>query len=399
MFHFLHPKRFVRIFREACKNIADKLFLLIARHLPLQNKIVFCNHGGDGLGDDPKYILLELLKRKSPAKLIWMLNDLSTPLPEGVKGVKYASVIAQYHLHTAKIWLYNYRTDFKVDKRNGQYYIQCWHGSFANKMVEKDTENTLPEEYVVAAKRDGLMTDLMYSNNEFKINLFKNRFWYNGEVIRSDSPQLSVVINPPVGLREKVFIYFNLPADVKLVIYAPTLNSDISIYQFNYERVLQSLETRFGGKFLMLLRLHPAVVGLASKLTYSKNVIPASSYPDMDELIAVADVMISDFSGVMYDMGFVRKPVFMFAKHYDDFIKNQRHQYFPPNKLPFEISRTEDELVQNILNFNQVEYENRLGTFYNMIGMSDSGQGARTIATIVQSKLTKNEKSSNSWCI
>lgn len=389
MLHFLHPRRFVRIFCENCKNIADKLFLLIARHLPLQNKIVFCNHGGDGLGDDPKYILLELLKRKSPAKLIWMLNDLSTPLPEGVKGVKYASVIAQYHLHTAKVWLYNYRTDFKVEKRKGQYYIQCWHGSFVNKMLEKDTEKTLPNEYVLAAQRDGLMTDLMYSNNDFTIDLFKKSFWYNGEVIRSDSPQLSVVINPPVGLREKVFTYFNLPADVKLVIYAPTLNSDISVYQFNYERVLQSLETRFGGKFLMLLRLHPAVVGLASKLTYSKNVIPASSYPDMDELIAVADVMISDFSGVMYDMGILQKPVFMFAKHYDDFIRNQRHQYFPQDLLPFSVAKTEDELEKNIAMFDSLIYVQKINTFYQLIGMRDSGMGGETIANIIENHLRK----------
>ena len=58
-----------------------RLFLKIARFFPLQNKIVFDNFCGRGLGDDPKYILLQLINEGAKAKYIWLVNDLSEKFP------------------------------------------------------------------------------------------------------------------------------------------------------------------------------------------------------------------------------------------------------------------------------------------------------------------------------
>lgn len=367
-----------------------QLYLFLGRHLPLQNKVVFCNAFGSGMGDDPKYIALELLKRNNKAKLIWMLNDMSIPLVDGITPVLYGSVKAKWHLYTAKIWVYNYKNSFKVDKkRKGQYYIQCWHGSFATKKVEKDTEATLTEEYLRMTKADSKMIDLMYSNNDFKVNLFRTKFWYRGLVIKSDSPQLSVLVNPPKGLKEKVCSFFHLQQTDKIALYAPTFRKDfnVEIYKWNYRKALDALEKRFGGDFVLLLRLHPNVAHLCPNLDYSEKVISATTYPDMDELMAASDIMISDFSGVIFDMGICKKPVFLFAKDYIQYIHNDREQYIQASELPFTMAVEEEQLVNNINEFCQCNYEEKLNDFYNRIGMVEHGHGAENIANIIEQKL------------
>lgn len=385
---FLHPKRILRLTKEYYQHILDNIRLFIAQRLPLQNKIVFCQHEGNGLADDPKYIALELLKRGTKAKLIWMVRNMDTELVNGITPVRYASTDALCELYTAKIWVYNYKGLFMPpSKRKGQYYIQCWHGSFTPKMLEQDTEDTLPEEYVERSKADSKLIDLMYSNNDFKINLFKTRFWYNGEVIKSDSPQLSVIVNPPTGLKEKVYNYFNLDSNVKIVIYAPTLRNDISLYVFDYNLIIQALENRFGGRFVMLLRIHPSVAGQSILLNYSEMVIPATSYPDMDELLAVSDVLLSDYSGVAYDFATKRMPVFLISKNHEEYIRTERCQYFSQEELPFQMATTEIELIKQIADFNMENYTRKLNDFYDKIGWVETGHGAENIANIIEQKL------------
>ena len=373
-------------------NLLTKPYLYVARCLPLQNKVVFCNYFGNGMADDPKYIALELLKRKSPIKLVWMLRDMSTPLPEGITPVKYASIKAMWHLYTAKVWVYNFKNAFKVEhKRKGQYYIQCWHGSYATKTFEQDAEPLLPESYVKASKADSKMIDLMYSNNDFKVNLFKTKCWYNGPVIKSDSPQLSILINTPRELKEKVYDTFGLKPDDKIVLYSPTFrqSSDVKIYFWEYEKIIPALEERFGGHFVFLLRLHPNMAHLWNGLNYSSRVIQASTYPDIDELMAVSEVMISDFSGVIFDMGIKRSPVFLYAEDCKEYIEKERSQYNTLDELPFSMSTNVEDLVAKIRSFDAEKYKRGLDDFYESIGLEENGNGAVNIANIIEAQIMK----------
>lgn len=381
-------------FWEKLGRLLSEPYILLAKCLPLQDKVVFCNYFGRGMADDPKFIALELLRRKAPVKLVWMLSDMSEPLPEGITPVRYASVQAKWHLYTAKVWVYNYKNAYKVShKRPGQYYIQCWHGSFSPKSVEKDTEATLDPIYVRDSKRDSAMIDLMYSNNDFTVEKFKTAFWYNGPVIKCDSPQLAVLVNTPPDLRSRICAMFGInPAD-KIVIYAPTFRNagDVKLFFWDYEKLLPVLEERFGGHFVFLLRLHPNMAHLWNGLDYSSRVIPASNYPDMDELMAASDVMISDFSGVMYDMGIAGKPVFLYAEDCDEYIENERHQYMTLDELPFTMARSFDELVDHIRTFDADRYKSSMDAFLARIGLTETGHGPERLADIIQRRIAGEE--------
>ena len=386
------------IFREYLRNnviivclywLPIRILLKVARFLPLQKKIVFNSFHGKGFCDDPKYIFLELAKRNLRIKYIWLVNNLESEMPTQIRKVKLGSWLATYHYLTAKIWIDNAKSSPKPQKRKGQFYLQTWHGSFGIKQVEQAIENKLPPDYVTLAKADSLKTDLMYSDHDFQINLFKNSFWYNGPVIKSDVPRLSIALNPPRNLKEDIYHLYGLSDDKKIILYAPTFRSkgNLTPYKWNYNKILNAFNKKFNSHFVLFIRLHPNIATSKLDVPFSSQIIDATQYPDMDELMAVSQILITDFSGSMPDMAIAGKPTFLFAKDFDDYITNDRGNCFPIDKIPFPISKTEDEFLDNIFSYSSQEQQKKVNQFFEIIGLEEKGLGGEKIADIVIKKL------------
>ena len=290
------PSTLARHLRGKWQKLLDIAVDAIAPLLPLQRKVVFDNFGGRGMGDDPKYIALYLKKHYPKARLIWLAANPQEDFPEGIEPVRIYSRKARYHLYTAKVWVDNFKSLPKPEKRTGQFYIQTWHGGILGlKQAEAQVEEQLAPAYVAAAKRDAQMTDLMYSDNDFVRNIFQTSFWYNGPVLKKNLPRLALLLHPTEGLRAEIQKKLHIPPEKNMLLYAPTFrqNNEASLYFWNYEKVLEAMARRFGQSYVLLLRLHPNVAKLAEGLRYSDHVIPASGYPDMQELITAADALIT----------------------------------------------------------------------------------------------------------
>ncbi len=375
------PKRF--------KTFLLPVFLFFFRLLPLQNKVVFRNFNGRGLGDDPKYIALEILKSFPGIKLIWLATNTNEPHPKGIKFIRFNSICGYYHLATAKVWVNNIKhSSMFIPKRKKQFYIQTWHSTFGIKKIEAAAK--LPESYISRAIQDADQTDLMYANNNYRINIYKTKFWYKGPVIKSDVPRNSILFYLPESTRQKIRSFFSIPKDSGIVLYAPTFREDksnLSIYKFDYAEILKALTTKFRKKFIMILKLHPNVAKQQKSLTFTEDVINACNYPDMQELLAISDILITDFSASMFDFGFLKKPVFLFAQDYDQYIKKERDLDIDVKELPFSMNKSEMELKEQIASFENNVYIKKLVHFYDQYDLQDSGNGAKTIAGIIQDKI------------
>ena len=376
------------LFSKTC-DLIGTLLLHIVQLLPLQAKFVFNTWHGRGFCDEPKYILLELLKQNIKAKYIWLVNDLNAEMPPQVTKVKYGSWLAMFHYTTAKIWVDNAKASPKPKKRLGQFYLQTWHACWGLKGVEQAVETQLSDWYIEAAKLDASKTDLMYSNNEYEKQKRESSFWYDGPVINAGSPSLSVLFNTPKDIVQKVHETFDIPLDTKIIIYAPTFRKEFSteVYLWDYERIIMALENKFGGEFTLLVRLHPNISSKKLGIEYSAKVKDATQYLDMYELLAVSDILITDISSTMSFMAFVKKPVFLFAKDFDEYVASERSLVYPLEKLPFTISRSVDELEKSIVEFNQKTYNDKCDTFMKDIGFHDDGKGAEKICRILARQL------------
>nr|WP_295574194.1 CDP-glycerol glycerophosphotransferase family protein [uncultured Intestinibacter sp.] len=381
-----------KIGRSKSYLILKKIIIKSFYYLPINGKkIVFDNFGGRGYGDDPKYIAEEIRKKyNNDFKLIWLTSDMKSEFPVEIKPVKYGTIRAAYHLSTSKIWIDNIKSSIKVEKKSNQYYIQTWHSTLGFKMNEQDAE-LLPQKYIREAKKDAAITDLMYSNNDFRIEKYRNRYWYNGEVIKCDVPRMSILFDCPKTLKHQICRKYSINEYKKIVLYAPTFRKDsnIELFKMNYEEVLLAMKKKFGGDFVLLIRLHPNEAIYSKDLISqnSKNIFDLSMYPDMQEILAISDILITDYSGCMFDFGFVEKPVFLFAKDLEKYKLNERKMYFSIEEVPFTIAESEIDLITNINNFNYDEYRYNCNAFKNKIGFNDSGKGAEIITNIIINKI------------
>ncbi len=381
-------KKIFKRIKKILKEFLKKMINFIPFKVNSQ-KIIFDNFLGKGYGCNPKYIAEELIRQNIDCDMVWLLKDLSCDLPPKIRKVKYGSLKACYELATAKIWVDNVRNYKGINKKKGQFYIQTWHAPLGFKKVEKQVEEILSKKYVEEAKKDGEIADLMPVNNEYMANLIRDYFWYDGEIIKCGLPRNDIIGNPSETVCDKVYKYFGIDKTKKIVVYAPTFrtNGKIDAYKFDYKKILKEFSKVFDNDFVMLLRLHPNVSKSAKELGYSKNVLNATEYDDIQEILAVADILITDYSSTMFDFSMFDKPVFLLMKDIDEYRKKERAIEFDLESLPFSIAFNEKELCSNIRLFSDEKYKEKCDDFYNKIGLIKTNKASEVLVERIKNKI------------
>lgn len=354
--------------------------------LPLkQNKIVISSFYGKGYSGNPKAITEELLSRKQNLDIVWLVKSgMEATLPQQVRAVRYDSVRRIYELATAKCWVDDCRKG-APRKRKGQFYLQTWHG-LALKRIEKDAASGLDTEYENYAIRDSKQTDVIISNCAHMTRVYQTGFWYDGEVKEFGSPRNDVLFRDTAALRKKVCAAFGLPEDRKLVLYGPTFRADhsVSAYCLDARLLQKSLSERFGGEWSLLVRLHPAVEKLSGQVfDYDgQSVCNATPYPDISELLAAADCVITDYSSLMFDYALLHRPCFQFATDLQAYLLD-RNFYFPLTELPFPRAQSNDELSECIRSYS-AETQSALWEKFNRdFGLTENGNASKRCADLL----------------
>ena len=154
-------------------------------------KIIFDNYMGHGYGCNSKYVTEELLKRRKDLDVVWTVKDIEKckdEFPKGVRLVEYGSKQAMYEYYTAAVWIPNYHLiayfNKGLTKRNGQIYIQLWHGSFGIKRIENDCDClTKSPSWTYLAKKNAQNTDCWISNSTFETNVYRRAFWSTRQIL------------------------------------------------------------------------------------------------------------------------------------------------------------------------------------------------------------------------
>ena len=171
----------------------------------------------------------------------------------------------------------------------------------------------------------------------------------------------------------------------KVVLYAPTFRDDFrtDVYNLDLALVSKSLSDRLGGEWRILVRLHPNVMK-ENIVKLTPDSIDVTSYPDMQELLLVADVLITDYSTIIYDMAIMRKLILLYAPDLDDYKNNRglKPIYF---NLPSRINQSNDELMEYICRLDLDEYKKRLDEFLSHVQIFDDGKASQRVVERIKS--------------
>lgn len=361
------------------------------KYLPIKkNKIVFSNYAGIGFGCNPKYIAQELLKCGKNLDIVWLAGRKTRrfKFPKGIRQVDYSSARAMYELSTAKVWVDNYhKVSFinkHLTKRKGQYFVQTWHGSLGIKKIEADVKKLINNKtWQNMAIINAKMQDYLLSNSEFEDNVYKSAFWNEGKILRIGHARNDIFFKDNASVRKKVFSKLNIPEDKKVLIYVPTYRQGFATDKYNvdYKSLKTALEKRFGASWAIIVRLHRNITA-QQDFSDCDYLFDATYYDDVQELLAVSDAALTDYSSCVFDFMLTKRPAFIYALDIEKY-NNERGFYYSIYDTPFPVAKNNFELMQNIENFDESKYALEHKKFLKDKGCVDDGQAACRAAKLI----------------
>lgn len=381
------------------------------KNLPIQNKILFNNFQGNSYGCNPKYIAEEILRRNLPYELVWLLKDSKkidrSAIPTNIRIVNFDSKEAIKECYQSKLVISNVRLNILIkrgwQKRENQFYLQTWHGSLGIKKIDEAVLHTdfINSDFCNIGRIDSKFIDVVLSNSTFENNMFKQSFWYDGKILMFGHPRNDLFFykNEKINdIKKKVFEALNISAKQKVCLYVPSFRDDRTLdsYNLNALKIIKALQSKFKGQWIFAVRMHYHLKNNSTKLFhFADNIIDASFYPDIQELLIASDIAITDYSSCIFDFMLQKKPAFIFATDIEEF-NNQRGFYYPLESTPFPIAKNNEELAQNILNFDNEKYIKEVEKFLVDKGCMEDGHASERvvdlICEIMNTKESKNKK-------
>jgi|SRR5699024_1438121 len=99
-----------------------------------------------------------------------------------------------------------------------------------------------------------------------------------------------------------------------------------------------------------------------------------------------ADILITDYSSSMFEFSFMKKPVFLFVKDYNEYL-DERGLYFNIEKLPYSLVSNEKDLIESINNFNLIQYQKELESFFRKIDLYEQGNASKSMYNYMMSQI------------
>lgn len=354
------------------------------RILPIKkNRILFTGLTGGKSYDyscNPKY-LYEYMRDHFPGRFeyIWAVGDKKKYAfleEEGVKLIKHFTVSSFPMLLTSGVIITNgsYAPWFPFRKK--QYVINTWHGGGAYKKVENDR----PDADWATRKRAefcaGNIDLFLASCKVQEENMIRKTFLYKGEVLREGTPRNDRLVNGSLKeMAGKVRKKYHIPDGGKIILYAPTYRRTSVPVELDSDRLLSHM----GKEWYVMSRYHRYQnedMGIRVK---GDKVIDVMEYPDMQELLCAADMLITDYSSCVWDYAFLKRPCFLFVPDKEEYMQNTGF-YVSVDQWPFLQAESMEELLRKIDEYEPEKAEILVEKHLKELGSYERGECCHKVA-------------------
>lgn len=382
-------------FNRFIKLFGNILSLAVRCFVPIKKGRVMCwAYSFKQYSCNPRYLTEYLLEHNPEFDIYWVFRkgvDTST-IDKRIKCVKLRSWRYFLLINSAEFLLTNARTDpWRIfwHKRKGQKYVMLWHGGVALKKIEKDAADKLSYSYIKRAQADSRVCDLMISGCKAQTRLLEEKFWYDGEILERGIPRNDIFFKPELhaAIRRKVCRRYSIAEDSSIVLYAPTfrMNHTLEPYRIAWPDMMPRLRQFFDNeKVVVLLRMHPNLINMVdvSSLINCDDVIDVTKYHDMQELLCMSDMLITDYSSSMFDFTMQLRPCLLYAADIEEY---DRGYYYKFAELPYPLARNNDELESILSSFDNEQYKADLQAFFSdVVGLCEDGNASRALAEWMQ---------------
>ncbi|MFI0485480.1 CDP-glycerol glycerophosphotransferase family protein [Actinomadura sp. 9N215] len=285
---------------------------------PLADIAVFDSHGGTQYSCNPRAIYEELARRKSDLECVWVSQDGQFAVDGKARTVQAGSREHYRVLARARYVVTNHGLPPWYVKRDGQTYVQTWHGT-PLKRLAYDLRD-MPYQRVEGldwTEREVPRWDLLLSPSPFATQVMRRAFRYEGEVLETGYPRNDMLSTPEwESIGSRIRKRLGIPDGKKVVLYAPTWRDDRhhapGRYGFSLELDVDTLRKALGDDHVLLLRTHHFITD-RNRPAVDDFLLDVSRYPDIAELYMASDVLVTDYSSAMFDYAILGRPIVLYT--------------------------------------------------------------------------------------
>ena len=363
---------------------------------PDNNMVVFSAFDYKSYNDNPRYVSEKLHELRPETKIVWLFKDVKEAyrrfdIPDYITAhcsIERRGVSA---MARARVVVDNYAKRFYLKfPGRGQIYINTWHGDRAFKKVGFDFKGQhlrMLEEHCT----------LGITGSDYGDRQFRSAFHYKGELMKVGYPRNDILIrNDPAeaaAIREKL----GIDANTRILLYAPTFRDveqrahAAQKLRLDLYHVLDTLEKTTGESWKCLVRAHYLSYGIPMD-DQTGRLVPASSYPEMAELLLVSDALLTDYSSCAGDYALLRRPIFLYQDDLHDYQTKSRELYFDMKDSPYWVASTPDELDRLIEASTPEGAKQNCDDILRFYGEAETGHAAQSIAEYIIEKLEAYNK-------
>ncbi len=309
----------------------------LARRLPLRPRVVLATSHASRLEGNLACLRDELARREPPVR-VTSLAHRAAPGIRAKIGATWHALRAGYHLATAQVFVVDdyFFPMYVIRPRAGTTFIQVWHACGAFKKfgysvldrsfgADEERVRRVPIHANYSVCLVSSMSVAPHYAEAFRQPL--ERF-----VSHPGIPRTDLFFDEPRRARVEAELRtrYAVPANRRAVLYAPTFRgTSVTAARDPGHLDLRVMHEILGNDHVVLLRLHPFV---RDRLQLEPGLrgfaVDVSGHPDVNELMLISDVLVTDYSSVIYEFSLLGRPVLFLAPDLADY-ERERGFYFP----------------------------------------------------------------------
>jgi len=330
-----------------------------------EETILYESYHGRSISCNPYAIFKELYndERFKNYKHIWIINN-NENIPDELKKdvniifVKRESDLYRRYLAKAKYIINNSTLPNYYIRKEGQIYLNTWHGT-PIKYMGKDVKNDLMSHTNVA--KNFLHATHLIQPNSYTTNILLGTQDVDGLctgiIAETGYPRQDLMLNISDERKDELYFELNLDKSKKTVLYAPTWRGIFGTAENNIIQLKEDIQALQEVEDVQILfRGHYAVEEAFNDLDFDITVV--SSNIDTNSLLSIVDVLITDYSSILFDFMALARPIIYYTYDQDEYEK-ERGLYFPLEDLGGEICKNQIELKASLV---KVVTDNRIST-------------------------------------
>ncbi len=317
--------------------------------LPTKNKITMISRQSNDIVLDFK-LIKEEIEKHNKYKVVVLCKKLEGKEQATLFDlVKYGFHMLRqmYHIATSKaVILDTYCIVISILKhKKNLKIIQIWHSigtmkKFGYDILDQEEGNS----------RKMAETINMHKNYTYVLCAGEG---YKDDLVRQfncDEKSIRIIPLPRLDLladkeyiketKEKIYNKYPILRKKKNIIYVPTFRKDETEFENHVSKLIKLIDYK---KYNLIIKLHP----LSEVKINNKNVITADDFNSM-EMILVSDYVITDYSCILYEAGFINKPLYFDAFDYDSYNNNRSLNIDYFKDLPGVVTRNVEEIISSI---------------------------------------------------